>query len=325
MDDEDKFLNEYRKDPRPGYARRLRETLRAEEDEHPARAWRPMLAAAAVLVVVVALFAFPAVRAGAQSVLDLFRVRNFVAIPYDAERLDKLRSLDHDRAMLVFDRHDVIQEPGPPVVQASPAMASATAGFPVESPTYLPEGLAIDTVAVTHEGRVRLGVSTARLREVLSALDLRDVELPAGLDGQDLMVHMYPVVAQSYRSASRRLELIQSRSPEVSLPAGMELARLGELGLRILGLDAGEARRIAASVDWRSTLLVPVPTNASSFRSVTVHGDHGLLVTVTGEGAMNGGRRRGGTVVMWTEGDRVFALQGTLAPPDMMQVAESVR
>ena len=325
MDHDDKFLKEYRKDPSPGYALRLRETLRAEEDERPARAWRPMLAAAAALAVVAALFAFPAVRAGAQSLLDLFRVRNFVAIPFDAARLEKLRSLDNDKAMLVFDRHEVIQEPGPPEVQASPAMASAVVGFTVESPTYLPEGLVIDTVAVTHEGRMRLGVSTARLREVLAALDLRDVEVPAGLDGQDLMVHMYPVVAQSYRSASRRLELVQSRSPEVSLPAGMDLARLGEMGLRILGLDAGEARRIAGSVDWRSTLLVPVPTNASSFRAVTVQGNQGLLVTTTREGAADGGRRRGGTVVMWTEGDRVFALQGTLGPPDMMQVAESVR
>jgi len=29
--------------------------------------------------------------------------------------------------------------------------------------------------------------------------------------------------------------------------------------------------------------------------------------------------------VLWTEGDRVFALEGTLGGRDMMQVAESVR
>ena len=325
MEMDDKFLRDYRRDPPPGYPRGLRERLRDQEEMRQLPAWRPMAAAAAVLMVAVALFAFPSVRAWAQSVLDLFRVRSFVAVSFDPERFEKLRSLQHDNAMLVFDRQEIIQEPGRPVVQGSPAMAAAAAGFAVETPAYLPDGLALDTVAVTGEGRARLGVSTARLRELLAALDLRDVEVPAGLDGQDLTVHMYPVVAQKYSAGNRRLALVQSRSPEVSLPTGVDLARLGEMGLRILGLDASEARRIAASVDWRSTLLVPVPANASSFRSVTVQGNPGLLITTTREGEARGERRRGGSIVMWTAGDRVFALEGTLSPPDLIQVAESVR
>jgi hypothetical protein len=325
MEMDDRFLQDYRRDPAPGYARRLRDKLRAEEEPRPAPAWRPLVAAAAALGVVATLFMFPAVRAGAQAVLDLFRVRTFVAVPFDADRFEKLRSMDQDRAMLVFDRHQVIQEPGRPVVQSSMGAASALAGFTVETPTYLPDSLALDTLAVTGEGRVRLGVSTARLRELLAALDLRDIEVPPGLDGQDLEVHMHPVVSQRFSAGRRRLTLLQARSPEVSLPAGVDLARLGEMGLRILGLDAGEARRIAATVDWRSTLLVPVPTSASSFRSVTVQGNPGLLITMTRERDGGGQRREAGSVVMWTEGDRVFAVQGTAGPSDMIQVAESVR
>lgn len=324
MESDDKFLHSYRRDPPPGYARRLRETLR--EIEEPARPplWRPLVAAAASLAVLVSLFAFPAVRAGAQAMLDMFRVRNFVAVSFDPERLEKLRALKQDRALMVFDRQQVIQDPGKPVVQPSAAAASAVAGFAVESPSFLPKGLALDTVAVTGEARARLGASTARLREVLDALDLRDVQVPPNLDSQDLTVHMYPVVAQSYRAERHHLALLQSRSPEVSLPAGVDLPRLGEIGLRILGMDAGEARRLASSIDWRSTLLVPVPTTASSFRQVTVRGNPGLLVTTSQAGG-EGRRRRAGSVLMWTEGDRVFALEGTLEGADLVQVAESVR
>lgn len=325
MDHDDRFLHEHRRDPAAGFSRRLRERLRADEDIRSAPVWRPLLAAAAALVVVAGLFAFPAVRAGAQSMLDLFRVRSFVAVPFDETRVEKLRSLDHDNAMMIFDRQEVILEPGSPVTHASPGMASAAAGFSVATPGYLPNGLALDSVKVTGEGRARLGVSTARLRELLTALDLRDVEVPSGLDGQMLEVHMYPVVSQTYRAEKRRLTLLQSRSPEVSLPTGVDLARLGELGLRILGLDSGEARRIASTVDWRSTMLVPVPVNASSFRSVTVQGQQGLLITTTGEANAKGRRRRAAALVMWTEGDRVFALEGTLQDSDLLQVAESVR
>lgn len=324
MEMDDRFLNEHRRDPSPGFARRLRERLRTQEETAHARAWRPLVALAAAAAVVATLFAFPAVRAGAQSMLDLFRVRNFVAVPFDADRFEKLRSMDNDKAMLIFDRQQVIQEPGRPVVQPSAAAASALVGYSVETPSYLPDGLTADTIAVTGEGRVRLAVSTSRLRELLAALDLRDVEVPAGLDGQDVEVHMHPVVSQRFVAGKSRLTLIQARSPEVSLPTGVDLARLGEMGLRILGLDPSEARRIASTVDWRSTLLVPVPANASSFRAVTVQGNPGLFVTKVRKDS-DGRQREAGSVVMWTEGERVFALEGTKGHSDMMQVAESVR
>src|SRR5262249_39386854 len=267
-------------------------------------------------------FAFPAVRAGAQSLLDLFRVRSFVAVPFDGARMEKLQALDRNRALMIFDQQ-VIQEPGPPTVVSSPVMASGPAGFTVATPAYLPAALALDTVAVTREGRARLSVNSAKLHDLLVALDLRDVDVPAGLDGQQITVHTQPVVIQSFRSDHQRMTLVQARSPEVSLPPRVDLPRLGELGLRILGLDPSEARRIASSVDLRSTLLVPVPTDASSFRSVTVRGNPGLLITRTDR--TEGAPHRAGTVVLWTEGDRVFALQGTLGPPDLLQVAESVR
>ncbi|MBI1797305.1 MAG: hypothetical protein HY076_02050 [Candidatus Eisenbacteria bacterium] len=321
---DDRFLESYARDPRAEFAGSLRRRL-AESDAAPRRgfAWRPALAGATALATVIALFAFPSVRAFAQSVLDLFRVRSFVAVSFDPERLEKLRAMKQDNTMVVFDRKEVLQDPGKPTIEPSAGAASALVGFNVASPTYLPGGLVADTVAVTGEGRARLGITTSRLRDLLAQLDLRDVEVPANLDGKDLSLHMYPVVSESYRHGERRMQLVQSRSPDIALPSGVDLARLGEMGLRILGLDAGEARRVARSIDWRSTLVVPVPLNASSFRPVTVRGNSGLLVTLAE--SSYGRRQRAGTVVLWTEGDRVFALDGTLSPPDMMQVAESVR
>jgi hypothetical protein len=259
--------------------------------------------------------------------LDLFRVRNFVAVSFDPARMEKLRSLkaDGDKGMLIFDRQDVVQDPGKPTVQPSTSMASAVAGFTVTSPSYLPDGMIADTVAVTGEGRARLGVNTSHLREALTMLDVRDVEVPAGLDGQTIAVHTYPVVTQSFKRGTSRLELVQSRSPEVSLPTGVDMARLGVIGLRILGLDASEAQRMANAIDWKTTLVVPVPVNASSFRQVTVRGNPGLLVTVQArEASGDRPRRRGGSALLWTEGDKVYALEGALDSQDLVQIAESV-
>ena len=102
METDDKFLHDYRREPAPGFARRLRERLR-DAEERTAPAWRPLVFAAVTAAVVATLFAFPAVRAGAQALLDLFRVRSFVAVPFNEDRFDKLRALENDNAMLVFD------------------------------------------------------------------------------------------------------------------------------------------------------------------------------------------------------------------------------
>ena len=56
---------------------------------------------------------------------------------------------------------------------------------------------------------------------------------------------MPPAVAVIYRAEGLRVGFIQAHSPEVSLPAGTDLARLGELGLRILGMPPAEAHRFA--------------------------------------------------------------------------------
>jgi len=159
---------------------------------------------------------------------------------------------------------------------------------------------------------------------LLDQLDLKDVKVPAGLDGQWVELRKPPVVVQRFRSERRRAILLQARSPEVVLPAGWNLEQLGEIGLRILGLDAGEAKRIAKATDWRSTLLVPLPMDATSFRQVTVRGQSGLLITTKGEKAADGKHHREGTILMWSEGDRIFCLQGNFGSQELIQMAESV-
>lgn len=324
---DDRFLNQLRQEPDPRFARGLREKLRAQETQTsraPARL-TPTLAGAFALAVIVALFAFPSVRASAQAMLDLFRVKKFTALPFDQSRVDKLRQLDKDRMFMVFDKTQTMKEPGPPQIVASLGAASSAAGYHVASPSYLPAGLSADTIRVDGPGEAKLSVSEAKLRSLLDALDLQDVEVPAGLDGKEIQVRKAPVVIQQFHGAGKlHAALLQSNSPEIGVPAGIDVPRLAEIGLRILGLDQSQAHHIATTTDWRTTLLVPVPLNASTFRQVTVHGNQGLMITTVDKDS-SGDRRREGTIVLWSEGDRVFATTGNLTNKDILQMAESVQ
>lgn len=325
----DRFLHRLRRDPAPGFARDLRERLRATERVHAARPRRlmPAFAAAAGVAVVASLFLFPAVRVSAQAVLDLFRVRHFVAVRYDATRMERLHALDGagDASTLVFGHQETVRDPGPPRAFADAAAAEAATGIKLPRASVLPRGLAPDSVIVQGAGELRLMLSEQKLRGLLDRLDLRDVEVPAGIDGKVVEVRKPPVVVQTFRSPRAKAALLQCVGPELGVPAGLEVERLAEIGLRVIGLDAAEARRVARDTDWRTTLVVPVPLDASSFRHVTVNGQRGLLITTAGKPDAEGRRRGGGTLVMWTEGERVLAVVSELGTTDAMELAESVR
>jgi len=325
---DDRFMNQLRQDPDPGFSRSLRAKLLTQEIP---RAVKPALASALsgaiALVVVVSLFAFPSVRASAQAMLDLFRVKKFSALPFDQSRIDKLQQLDKDRMFMVFDKTETIREPGPPQVVGSLSAASSAAGFHVASPGFLPAGLTADTIRVDGAGEAKVSVSASKLRALLDALDLDDVQVPDGIDGKEIQVRKAPVVIQEFHGGSTgklRAAVLQSNSPEIGVPAGIDVPKLAEIGLRILGLDQSQAHHIATTTDWRTTLLVPVPLNASTFRQVTVRGQQGLMITTASKDA-SGDQRRAGTIVLWSEGDKVFATTGNLDNKDMLQMAESVQ
>jgi hypothetical protein len=276
------------------------------------------------VIVAASAFTLPAVRASAQAFLDLFRVRNFTAVTVNEERMKQLRDGKLDLKSILAGDVEKLHEPGAPRVFQSPGEAMSLLGYLPKVPTRLPSGLRADTVWVTGESTTRLTLDMTKLRDVLQTLDIHDVMVPDQLNGQQVTVRVPLTVIQKFRSADRQAALIQSRGPEVELPPGADLTQLGEIGLRIVGVEANEARRLAHAIDWRSTAVVPVPANAGAFREVEVHGHHGLMVSRVGTDDTRG-RHREGAVVLWTENDMVFALTSDISNVDLLEMANSIQ
>ena len=330
---DDKFLYDARREPAQDFTERLHESLRRQGAARTVRGsawrgWRPVPVAASALVAIAAvlLFTIPSVRASAQAFLDLFRVRNFTAVTVDAARMQQLENGSIDlKGLLGGDHIETLKDPGPPQLYPDPRSAGSAAGIPVRVPSVLPRGLQVDSVVVQQEGLARLTVDLAKLREVIRSLGVDDASVPPSLDGARVTLRMPPAVGIQYRSGGLRVRLIQARSPEVTLPPGTDLAQLGELGLRVAGMSAAEAHRFAQSIDWHSTLLVPVPANVSSFREVQVQGNKALLVTTTGQD-LGPHRHFGGSgsFLMWADGEMVYALCGNLGELELTEMANSL-
>jgi hypothetical protein len=322
MDDD--FLSVLRRDPAPDFARRLRVRLREQEETVPrgvaTRAAKWSVFAASLALVAFA-FTFPSVRAGAQAFLDWFRVVNVAGLSFDAERLQELTSSGLDLPAILGEQVEVLQEPSGVVSYGTLEDAAVAAGARVLVPAWLPVGWERTGIEVTGESAARLTASSDKLQRVLDALAIDDIDVPVGLDGQTATVRVPPIVRITYRNGESMLGLFQARSPEVSFPTGMDLPKLAEIGLRIAGLDRDEAYRFAQSIDWRSTLIVPVPAAAASFRQVDVQGQSGLMIEPIG----GTDERRAGNVLLWSSDSQVFAISGSLRPSELLEMAQTMQ
>lgn len=330
----DEFLSRLREEPRPEFAAALRERLRAIEREaageprrpRPWLRWPTLATAAAALVAVGALAVSPELRAAARGFLELFRIKHFVAVPFDPERVARLRDGQLDVKTLLGDQVEVLEDPGAPTLAADAQAAGELAGFAVKVPSAVPQGYAAPEVKVRGHALARVTVDAARVDALLESLGVK-ATLPPGLDGASVTIDTPPAVLLRYRREGGEITFAQARSPEVALPPGVELSKLGEIALQVTGLSPEEARSFARTVDWRTTLLVAVPAEQAAYREVDVRGAQGLLVTALrrDEGHADGARRRSRrSVLLWSEGDMVYALAGGGNGIDLIEMARSL-
>jgi hypothetical protein len=321
------WLTALRSDPSPLFKAQLRERLRAQEpaldrDGSDARVdWpRRILAAAAAVIVVGALLSVPSVRASVSQFVALFRVVNVVAVPVDPSRIDRLKAEHLEIGALIGEHVQVVQDPGAPVNVASLADASASAGIPLATPQWLPDNTHVIETAVMGERILRVTADSQRLQQVMDALGINDLTVPTGLDGHVVNVRVPPVAMIRYdHQNGRRTRLFQARTPQLTLPNNIDVQALGEIGLRILGLAPAQAKQFAAAIDWHTTLVVPVPPNATSFQQVDVGGHRGVLI-------QHQPRNQSPTAtIVWSTPERVFALVSIQHVSEAMAMATSVR
>jgi hypothetical protein len=321
---EDRFLHALRKPPNPEFAARLRATLRRAPAGSAERAARPSelrkwLAIAASVAVVGFAFTLPSVQATAQAFLDLFRVKQFTGVRFDGERLRALETSGLD-LQAMFGKVEPLTTLQPPVSRSTAAAAGDAAGIRVRTPAWMPPGYSSAGFMVSPEHAARITVNTAGLQALLDTLGLADVELPEGLDGKVATVRVPPIVSQTFANGDRTMHVIQARSPDVSFPAGLDLAKLAYAALRVLGTPQDEAYNMSVTIDWRSTLIVPVPSRAAAYRPIDVAGNEGLLITgVAADEEPSGG------VLLWSAGGETFAVTGPLNGAELLEVAQTLQ
>jgi hypothetical protein len=279
--------------------------------------FRRLTLAAAATVLLTVVWTVPTARASAQAFLDLFRVVNIAAVPVDVDRLNQLTRSGLDIPTLIGSQVEVLEEPGPALVYTSPAEAAKAAAIDLRLPTVLPPGLVIVRTELKGERAARVKADSRKLQDVLDALEIADLKAPTGLDGQTATIRVPPIVRAVYSNGKTEVSFFQARRPEVTLPTGIDLPPIAEIGLRIAGLGSTEAHTLAQAIDWRTTMLVPIPAGAATFRQVEIAGARGLFIEST-TGRMQ-------KAVLWSTGGGMYAITGGMTGQTLLQMAQSVQ
>ena len=325
---DDQFLYGAWRRPSPQLAARIRARLDQQDRQPPAMHQpRPMLRAAgyvAAAVLTGSAFALPSVRAGAAAFLDLFRVVNFAPIAIQSGRMRELERSDLDLPRLLGEQIQVVKDPGAPRTVADAAAAAAFTDSRLRTPLWLPRGMQLAGFEVRDEGEMRVTLSTAKLQTLLDVMGIEDVRVPQGADGQIATLHVPRIARVRFQDGQRTVELWQARQPVAALPSGIDIPALAQVGLRILGVESSQAYSFAHNIDWRTTLLVPVPAEVAAFRQVLVQGNNGLLIeSRSRDGAGEGTRPV--AQLMWSAAGSMYVLMGNVRSEELFVMAQSLQ
>lgn len=259
----------------------------------------------AFVVLLAVLFSFPAVRAGASEFLGLFRVQKFAPISISPDQIAILEQLAEEG-----------MEPGELVIRNEPGAitpvdslneAGFLTGLDVRT---LPELGEPDAINVLGGGDGYLLIDLAAARAIVEAAGADPALLPDNLDGARVDVAAYPGVQQVW---GEEISFMQAESPLVEYPDDIDPTILGEALLQVLGTEPREARRIAKSIDWASTLLLPIPTEMVTFSEVLVDGVNGVALT-----PLDGT----GSALLWQKEGKVYMLRGEGSLEELVGVVE---
>jgi anti-sigma factor RsiW len=281
-------------------------------------------AVAVVLVLTVA-----PVRAWAESLLGIFRVERFTVLEIDPSAL-KGNALQNNQLLnqtishVLSDEVTITQKPQKPQPVPDAAAASKAAGFAVQLLAgETPSGMLVESGA-----GMQMKLNRDRIQSILDEAGRSDLQIPASVDGATVAVRVPAGVMAFYGNCGDAasgmvffasggggkaakeadascISLLELPSPVVSAPQEIDPAQIAQVALQFMGMSANDAANFTQTVDWTSTLVLPVERGKTTYEQVHVNGNEAALIRPLRQGPS------GHYSLMWVENGIVFGLGGT--------------
>jgi hypothetical protein len=301
------------------------------------RKLRPLWVGVGLVLILAISLAFPSVRAIANDFLGLFRVQQFTVVQVNPGDLpEQLGASAQLEAMISRDVQ--VETFGDPKKVTNIEEAESVVGMTVRLPTAI--GGELD-LRVSPAGRITFSVDMEHVQMLLEDIGRPDIQLPPGLDGVVVTVDIPKTVTAMYGECEydpeiiveegydpdardtpqlpRCTTLVQVSHPTVDAPPGLDVAKIGEAFLQVLGMGSQEATTFSQNIDWTTTLVVPIPMYGTSYREVSIDGVTGTLILQRMENVPDQ------YMLMWVKDDIIYALTGPGSVNTALSIAESIK
>jgi hypothetical protein len=274
------------------------------------------------ILVLALVFAFPGARAFASELLNLFRIQQVAVVPVDFTGMESLHgAVGNDISQLISNSITMNKKPGNPVDAADANQATQLTGFNVR----VPQNLTPSRISVMSGSDFTLTIDRVKAQALLNEAGRSDLQLPASIDGAQIAVTIPNSVSVDFgtcpppssdgdgpnlnhngsavRLYADCIILAELPSPTVSAPASVDVAQLAQIALEFSGMNSDQAKAFTDTVDWTSTLVVPIPKNAASYEQISVDGVTGTLIQRPSDDAPQ-------FLLLWVKNGIIYAIGG---------------
>ena len=297
---------------------------------------RPVWSILTLGVVLAVALSFQPVRTAASNFLHLFRVQRVEILPLDVQSVENFgnnQTLAETMNRVFSDSIVFTREKGETQTGLDLASIQAMIGFPIR----LPENVAPTDFNLESGAAFEFTVAIDQMQAIIDAANITDIQLPSELDKAVIEVEISDSVAANYGQCvfpeitdpdehpsrfdmKNCIVLLQSPSPTVSTTSEINPALLAEIGLQVLGMGADDAKSFSQSVDWTSTLVVPVPANQAVYEEVSVDGVTGKLIQES-----NVPDEITNYTILWVKNSMIYSVFGTGNPQEGLDLVKSFK
>lgn len=295
----------------------------------------PACGALATTALIVVMVMFAPARSWTQHVLAMLRVEKVTVVPLDL-KFDKNSDTQELVRKVISDEVTVTLSAGKPQFVGDASQATHMAGFPVRTFSDMKEA---PKIGVVGEQSYIMKLDQARLQAIIDSIGKADLQVPDSINGQVIAVHIPKSVFLRYgncpekRNASKSGAEDQSKpsdssgctmfaevpSPVVSVPPDLNIGQLFQIALQAGGMSPEEAQAFSSKVDWKSTLVVPIPRRASSYSEEQVDGVTGNLIM---EKEFRG--QPSEYTLIWVKNGIIYSIHGSGGPEQARALAKGL-
>jgi hypothetical protein len=288
------------------------------------RRWRLAAGLAAALLVVGSL-GFAPVRHAAASILQIFRVQKVQTVSlskYDLQNIEASLSGGSGHVSLSSFGDAWLSGGDSGSNEVSASVAQAAVDFPIK----LPKGQSAKPTLLLEQARsYRFKLHVSAINSALQSWG-SDHLLPASLEGKEFSLKVPTILVAGYSRPNGDTKFLvgQARSPELTVPDGVDAAQLRDVLVNLPFLPQRVRDQLASITDWQSTLFIPAVGGTA--HDVKIDGVPAVVYNPKGAGSempSGYGPLGDSTAVIWSDGGVVRGVGGDISESAAIGLAKS--